>query len=71
MEGNGVMTALRAILIAFSGLMLAGCGADGEPVQPTPAQPTVSATVGVGSSGAYVGGGVGLSRGPLGIYLGF
>ena len=64
-------TALRAILITVSGLVLAGCGADGEPDQPTAPQPTVNATIGVGSSGAYVGGGVGLSRGPLGIYLGF
>ncbi|WP_209506568.1 MULTISPECIES: argininosuccinate lyase [unclassified Ruegeria] len=64
-------TALRAILITVSGLVLAGCGADGEPEQPIAPQPTVSATIGVGSSGAYVGGGVGLSRGPLGIYLGF
>ncbi|MCX8952136.1 argininosuccinate lyase [Ruegeria sp. NA] len=64
-------TVLRAILVVVSGLALAGCGADGEPDQPTAPQPTVSATIGVGSSGAYVGGGVGLSRGPLGIYLGF
>ena len=65
MEGIGVMTMIRVILLAAAGLALAGCGADGEPVQPT-----VSANVGVGSGGAYVGGGVGLRKGPLGIYLG-
>ncbi len=66
MESDGVMTFLRVILVVAAAVTLAGCGVDGEPVQPT-----VSASVGVGSSGGYVGGGVGLNRGPLGIYLGF
>lgn len=60
------MNVLRMIAVLAAGLAVAGCGADGEPIQPA-----VSANVGVGSSGAYVGGGVGVSRGPLGIYLGF
>lgn len=59
------MNLLRVILVMAASLALAGCGADGEPVQPT-----VSANIGVGSGGAYVGGGVGLRKGPLGIYLG-
>ena len=46
-------------------LFLAGCGVDGEPIQPT-----LNAHLGVGSSGAYVGGGVGLSQGPLSVFLG-
>ncbi len=48
---------------------LAACGADGEPVPPV--QPTVSAGVGVSSSGVNVGGAVGLHRGPVSLYLGF
>ncbi|MEM1005669.1 MAG: argininosuccinate lyase [Pseudomonadota bacterium] len=59
------MSILRIALIVAAGFALAACGADGEPVQPT-----ASVGVGVGSSGTYVGGGVGLRRGGLGIYLG-
>ncbi|GGH35326.1 hypothetical protein SAMN05444007_10890 [Cribrihabitans marinus] len=46
-------------------VLLAGCGVDGEPIQPT-----LNAHLGVGSSGAHVGGGVGLSKGPLSVFLG-
>jgi len=66
MEGVGVTKIRNGAAISALVLILAACGADGEPVQPS-----VSASVGVGSSGAYVGGGVGVNRGPLGIYLGF
>ncbi len=59
------MRILRVVLLIVSGFGLAACGADGEPIQPT-----MSANVGVGSSGTYVGGGIGLRRGGLGIYLG-
>ncbi len=59
------MQILRVILLISAGFVLAACGADGEPIQPT-----MSASVGVGSSGTYVGGGVGLRRGGLGVYLG-
>lgn len=59
-----VMT--RFALILSASLALVGCGADGEPVQPT-----FSGAVGVGSGGTYVGGGVGVSRGPLGLFVGF
>lgn len=45
---------------------LAGCGADGEPVQPT-----MSAGVHVSPSGVNVGGGVGLHKGPFSLNLGF
>ncbi|WP_051927654.1 hypothetical protein [Ruegeria halocynthiae] len=59
------MRILRVILLVSAGAALAGCGADGEPIHPT-----MSANVGVGSGGTYVGGGVGLQRGGLGVYLG-
>lgn len=57
---------VRGTVFAALSLMLVGCGVDGEPVQPT-----VAANVGVSSSGAHIGGAVGLNRGPLGVYLGF
>ncbi|WP_120632512.1 argininosuccinate lyase [Ruegeria sp. EL01] len=59
------MQILHVILLIAAGFVLSACGADGEPVQPT-----VNANIGVGSSGTHVGGGVGLRRGGLGVYLG-
>ncbi len=59
------MQIVRVVLLISVGAVLAGCGADGEPIQPT-----MNANIGVGSSGTYVGGGIGLQRGGLGIYLG-
>ena len=56
---------LRVILLLAAGFALAACGADGEPIQPT-----MSANIGVGSSGTHVGGGVGLQKGGLGVFLG-
>ncbi len=63
------MTVIKRIfaLIALSTLL--ACGADGEPVPPV--ESTVSAGVGVSSSGVNVGGAVGLHRGPVSLYLGF
>ncbi len=60
------MTLLRVIVLTAAGFALAGCGADGEPIQPT-----LNANVGVSGSGTYVGGGVGFFKGPVGLYLGF
>ncbi|CUH49387.1 hypothetical protein [Ruegeria atlantica] len=59
------MLILRVVLLMSAGVFLAGCGADGEPIQPT-----MSANIGVGSSGTYGGVGVGLSRGGFGVFLG-
>ncbi len=59
------MRMIRVVLLIAAGAALAGCGADGEPIQPT-----MSASVGVGSSGTYGGVGLGLRRGGLGVYLG-
>ncbi|WP_170474914.1 argininosuccinate lyase [Ruegeria arenilitoris] len=59
------MRILSVILLISAGLVLSGCGADGEPTQPT-----MSANVGVGTSGVHIGGGIGLQRGGLGVYLG-
>ncbi len=47
-------------------IVLAGCGADGEPIQPT-----MNATVGVSSNGVNTYGAVGLQQGPVSLYLGF
>lgn len=65
MEGVGVMGILRVVLMISAGALLAGCGADGEPIQPT-----MSASVGVGSGGTSVAGGVGVRRGPVGLFVG-
>ena len=52
-------------LIAF--VLLAACGADGEPIPPT-----MNTHIGVAvGSGGYTSGGIGLSSGPLNIFLGF
>ncbi|UWQ92163.1 hypothetical protein K3727_05020 [Rhodobacteraceae bacterium M382] len=58
---------IRSVLMAlFCSVLLSACGADGEPVQPS-----LNANVGISGSGAYVNGGVGLSQGPLNIFVGF
>ena len=60
-----MMTPIRTFaLLALTAL--AACGADGEPIQPS-----LNANVGVSGSGVHVGGGVGLSKGPFGLSLGF
>ena len=57
----------RIKVLAFVALgVLAGCGVDGEPVQPS-----LSAGVAVSSGGVYAGGGVGLRQGPLSLFIGF
>ncbi len=57
---------IRKGLIAAALGALAACGVDGEP-QP----PTVAASVAVGSSGSVYGNvGVGVSQGPVSIFLG-
>ncbi len=60
------MRPARILAALALGATLAGCGADGEPVQPT-----LNATVGIGSGGVHTYGGVGLNKGPLNVYLGF
>ncbi|WP_425043241.1 hypothetical protein [Primorskyibacter sp. S87] len=60
------MTLIRAALILAFSAVLSGCGADGEPVQPS-----LNAHVGLSSGGAYVSGGIGLHQGPVSLYMGF
>ncbi|SPJ27841.1 hypothetical protein [Falsiruegeria mediterranea] len=60
------MTLIRTSLALICLVVLAGCGADGEPVQPS-----LNAHAGVGGGSSYVGGSVGLHRGPFNLYLGF
>ena len=57
------MTRLIPALILTA--MLAACGADGEPVQPS-----ANVNVGVGTSGAHALANVGLSKGPWNLSLG-
>ncbi len=57
------MNRILAVMLSLS--VLAACGADGEPVQPT-----VSGGVSVSRSGVHATGGVGLNRGPFSVFLG-
>lgn len=57
---------IRPLALTVLLAVLAGCGADGEPVQPT-----LNAHVGVSGSGTHVNGGVGLKKGPFSLLLGF
>ncbi len=52
-------------LIVISALILAACGVDGEPVQPTG-----GVKVTLSSSGVGLGANVGLKKGPLRVGLG-
>ncbi|WP_164860730.1 hypothetical protein [Parasedimentitalea marina] len=54
------MLSLTAIAV------LAACGVDGEPVQPS-----LNAGIGISNSGVHARGGVGVHQGPLSLYLGF
>jgi hypothetical protein len=54
---------ILALMVAAA---LSACGVDGEPVQPS-----LNAGVSVSNSGVHPRVGVGLNKGPLGIYLGF
>lgn len=47
-------------------VLLAGCGADGEPVQPT-----MGANLGISNGGVRVGGSLGLTQGPVSLAVGF
>lgn len=55
-----------AIAASLMSVLLAGCGADGDPVQPT-----LDANIGIGSSGVNTYGALGLHQGPFSLYLGF
>ena len=56
---------IRFLSILFSVGLLAGCGVDGEPLQPS-----VNAGVSVTPDGAYPSASVGVSTGPLSVFLG-
>ncbi|MGB7241383.1 MAG: hypothetical protein WBC93_04750 [Sulfitobacter sp.] len=56
------MTRAIAILALAT---LTACGADGEPVRPS-----VNGSVSVSNHGVHTGASVGLSKGPLSIFLG-
>jgi len=54
------------ILTLMAVAIVSACGVDGEPVQPS-----LNAGVSVSNSGVHTRGGVGLNKGPFGLYLGF
>lgn len=53
-------------VMALTIVLLAGCGADGEPIRPQ-----VSTTVGVGSGGVTSSTSVTVERGPVTVGVGF
>lgn len=57
---------MKRLLILPLLALVAACGADGEPVQPS-----ATLNVGVGSGGVHAGGTIGASRGPVSIFVGF
>ncbi|UWR21713.1 hypothetical protein [Sulfitobacter sp. S190] len=57
---------MKKLIYAVSLAGLAACGVDGEPVQPSG-----GVTVVLTNSGSHIGGGVGLSRGPVTLGVGF
>lgn len=56
---------MRVIAIVLAGLALTGCGADGEPIQPT-----ANTNVNISTSGVSVGTNVRVGRGPFAVNLG-
>lgn len=56
---------MKRILAMPALILLAACGADGEPVQPT-----AGATITVNNAGVQAGANVGLRKGPFTINLG-
>lgn len=54
-----------ALVMSLLGFGLSGCGADGEPVQPS-----LNAGVGIGPGGITPRLGLNLSKGPFGLNLG-
>jgi len=60
------MSRIKTALFLLGCIALTGCGADGEPIQPT-----MNANIGISGSGAHGYGSVGLHRGPVSLHLGF
>lgn len=60
------MTRLGQVCVVVLLAVVAGCGADGEPVQPT-----LNAGLSISEGGVHAGGGVGLHQGPVSLFLGF
>ena len=56
---------MRVIAIVLTGLVLTGCGADGEPVQPT-----AKTNLRITPNGVSVGTNVRVARGPFGVNVG-
>ncbi len=56
---------MRPILILITGLTLAGCGADGEPVQPT-----ARTNVNISPNGVSAAANMRIGQGPLSVNLG-
>ena len=56
---------MRMIAIVLAGLVLTGCGADGEPIQPT-----AKTNLRISPNGVSVGTNVRVGRGPFGVNVG-
>lgn len=60
------MSRITTAIFLLGCIVLVGCGADGEPIQPS-----MNANIGVSGSGVNSYGAVGLHQGPVSLYLGF
>jgi len=56
---------MKRLMVLLSAGMLAACGVDGEPIQPS-----VTTNVGVGSNGVSAGVGTTIVRGKMSVHVG-
>jgi hypothetical protein len=56
---------MKRLVIGLA-MLVAACGADGEPIQPV-----ASLGLAVGSNGVHASAGIGATKGPVSVFVGF